>query len=189
MRRIRSHLTYSNVMSTIAVFAVLAGGGAWAASKIGTKDIENGAVTAKKLHKKAVTTKKIKNHAVTDAKLAAASRARAYAFIDFEGCTASPRSCTIRRAKNVLGAKRPQNGFICVDTGPGINPANSGFTAGVEWQNTPTAGNASAMPSTDPPPTAAQVCPGEFAVATERINPTTSTANLANDVAIWFAVP
>jgi hypothetical protein len=30
MSRIRRHLTYANVMSTIAVFAVLAGGGAWA---------------------------------------------------------------------------------------------------------------------------------------------------------------
>jgi hypothetical protein len=35
MSRIRPHLTYPNVMSTIAVFAVLAGGTAWAASKIG----------------------------------------------------------------------------------------------------------------------------------------------------------
>jgi hypothetical protein len=56
-------------MSTIAVFGVLAGGGAYAASKIGTSDIENGAVTAKKLHKKAVTKKKVKNGAVTKAKL------------------------------------------------------------------------------------------------------------------------
>jgi hypothetical protein len=65
MRRIRAHLTYSNVMSTIAVFGVLAGGSAWAASKIGTNEIEPGAVTAKKLHKNAVTTKKIKDDAVT----------------------------------------------------------------------------------------------------------------------------
>lgn len=65
MRRLRPHLTYSNVMSTIAVFGVLAGGSAWAASKIGTNEIEPGAVTAKKLHKNAVTTKKIKDDAVT----------------------------------------------------------------------------------------------------------------------------
>jgi len=64
MNRVRPHLTYANVMSTIGVFGVL-GGGAWAASKIDTNQIENGAVTAKKLHKKAVTTKKIKNEAVT----------------------------------------------------------------------------------------------------------------------------
>jgi len=68
MRRTRPHLSYANVMSTIAVFGVLAGGTAWAASKIGTNQIERGAVTAKKLHKNAVTTKKIKDEAVTGEK-------------------------------------------------------------------------------------------------------------------------
>jgi len=56
-------------MSTIAVFGVLAGGSALAASKIGTNQIKNGAVTAKKLHNNAVTVKKIKNDAVTGAKV------------------------------------------------------------------------------------------------------------------------
>jgi hypothetical protein len=69
MSRIRPHLTYSNVMSTIAVFGVLAGGSAWAAQKIGTDQIKNGAVTAKKLHNNAVTKKKIKNNAVTGVKV------------------------------------------------------------------------------------------------------------------------
>lgn len=68
MGRIRPHLTYPNVMSTIAVFAVLAGGTAWAASKIGTNQIKKGAVTAKKLHNGAVRTKKIKDDAVTGGK-------------------------------------------------------------------------------------------------------------------------
>lgn len=44
---IRDRLTYANVMSTIAVFGVLAGGGAWAASKIGPNDIANDAVRSK----------------------------------------------------------------------------------------------------------------------------------------------
>jgi hypothetical protein len=68
MDRLRRHASYANVMSTFAVFAVL-GGGAWAAAKIGTDDIEKGAVTTKKLHKAAVTTKKIGADAVTGAKL------------------------------------------------------------------------------------------------------------------------
>jgi len=67
--RLRRHLTYANVMATIAVFGVLAGSGAYAASKIGTRDIENGAVTAKKLHKKAVKTSRIAAAAVTSEKI------------------------------------------------------------------------------------------------------------------------
>ena len=74
MNRVRRHLSYANVMSSIAVFAVL-GGGAWAASQIGTADIQNGAVTKKKLHRDAVATKKIKNQAVTGAKVDEASLA------------------------------------------------------------------------------------------------------------------
>jgi hypothetical protein len=44
---IRQGLTYANVMSTIAVFGVLAGGTAWAACKIGSEDIKNNAVLSK----------------------------------------------------------------------------------------------------------------------------------------------
>ena len=56
------------VIATIALFVAI-GGISWAAATIGTSDIKNGAVTAKKLHKNAVTNKKIKNNAVNSAKL------------------------------------------------------------------------------------------------------------------------
>ncbi len=61
---IRKHLSYANVMSTVAVFLLL-GGSAYALAKhsVGTKQLKN----------KAVTTKKIKNGAVTGAKLAPGS--------------------------------------------------------------------------------------------------------------------
>jgi hypothetical protein len=68
--RIRAHLTYANVMATIAVFCVLAGGGAYAASKIDTPDIANKAVTGKKIDTGAVTTGKLHSRAVTSDKLA-----------------------------------------------------------------------------------------------------------------------
>lgn len=47
----------------VAVIALVGSftGGAFAAGLIGTADIENGAVTKKKVHKNAVTTKKVKN--------------------------------------------------------------------------------------------------------------------------------
>ena len=59
----RRHLTYSNVMATIAVFAVL-GGGAYAATKI-----PKNSVGARQRKKNAVTTAKLKNGAVTSAKV------------------------------------------------------------------------------------------------------------------------
>jgi hypothetical protein len=66
---LRSHLTYANVMATLAVFGVLAGGSAYAASKIGANDIARNAIHARHIAKNAVKTAKIKNGAVTSAKV------------------------------------------------------------------------------------------------------------------------
>jgi hypothetical protein len=55
MRHLRGRLTYSNVVSTIALFLVLAGGTAWAAdhvlpkNSVGAKQLKKGAVTPAKL--------------------------------------------------------------------------------------------------------------------------------------------
>lgn len=70
MKEVRDKITYANVVSTLALFLVLAGGSAFAASRLGansvkTRQIGNGAVTAVK----------IKNGAVTPVKLSAASKA------------------------------------------------------------------------------------------------------------------
>src|SRR4051794_5462551 len=69
LRRLRAHLTYANVMSTLAVFLIVAGGGAYAAAKlkpnsVRTKNIKNAAVTSEKLANGAVTDTKIANGAV-----------------------------------------------------------------------------------------------------------------------------
>ena len=68
MRRLRGNLTYANVMATLAVFLVVSGGAAYAASHLGKNS-----VGAKQLKKNAVTTSKIKNAAVTGEKLAPGS--------------------------------------------------------------------------------------------------------------------
>jgi hypothetical protein len=78
LNQIRARLTYANVMSSIAVFLVLAGGAAVAATQlpknsVGTKQLKKNAVTAAKLKKNAVTTAKIKKGAVKQAKLAGGS--------------------------------------------------------------------------------------------------------------------
>jgi hypothetical protein len=57
-------------MATIAVFGVVAGGSAFAVSKIGTPDTANKAITAKKLGRGAVATPKLRSRAVTGGKLA-----------------------------------------------------------------------------------------------------------------------
>src|SRR5436305_10456359 len=56
------------VISIIALVMAMAGTG-YAAFKVGTKNIKNGAVTTKKLHNGAVTAKKLHNGAVTQSKL------------------------------------------------------------------------------------------------------------------------
>src|SRR4051812_23615520 len=75
LRTLRAHLTYANVMSTLAVFLILAGGGAYAALKlkpnsVKTKSIKNGAVTSAKIANGAVSDSKIANGAVTGPKIA-----------------------------------------------------------------------------------------------------------------------
>lgn len=54
-RRLTQKLTYANVMSTIAVFGVLAGGGAYAGSMIGANDIAPDAVRGKHIQNGAVS--------------------------------------------------------------------------------------------------------------------------------------
>ncbi|HEY1286639.1 MAG TPA: hypothetical protein VGF04_11170 [Solirubrobacterales bacterium] len=74
-RKLRDRLTYSNVLSTICLFLLLGGGGAFAAShlrkgSVGTKQLKKNAVTKAKIRKNAVTTAKIKAGAVTGSKIA-----------------------------------------------------------------------------------------------------------------------
>lgn len=64
MKAVRKRLTYANVISSLALFLVLAGGTAFAASQLGKNS-----VGAKQLKKNAVTTAKLKNNAVTGAKI------------------------------------------------------------------------------------------------------------------------
>ncbi|MEZ5155339.1 MAG: hypothetical protein R2718_04420 [Solirubrobacterales bacterium] len=53
--RIREHLSYANVAATLALVGVIGGGGAYAASKIGSSDIRNGSIRSADLkNKKAV---------------------------------------------------------------------------------------------------------------------------------------
>lgn len=68
MKRLRSKLTYANVVSTLALFLVVAGGSAFAAA-----NLAKNSVGAKQIKKNAITTAKIADGAVTGAKIAAGS--------------------------------------------------------------------------------------------------------------------
>jgi hypothetical protein len=71
LSHLRRHLTYANVVATLALFFALSTGGAFAASKLLTgKQIKNGTVTANDLAKSSVTSKQLKNGTVARADLA-----------------------------------------------------------------------------------------------------------------------
>jgi hypothetical protein len=70
VKQIRKHITYANVMSSIAVFLVLGGGAAYAAKKIGSNEIKGNSITTGKIKKEAVSASKIKKNAITTAKIA-----------------------------------------------------------------------------------------------------------------------
>jgi hypothetical protein len=63
MSRLRSHLTFSNLASCLALFVAL-GGSAYAlqANSVGTRQLKNGAVTNAKLAAGAVTGAKVADH-------------------------------------------------------------------------------------------------------------------------------
>jgi hypothetical protein len=70
LKKLRRHLTYSNVMSSIAVFLLLGGATAFAATKIGANQLKANSVKTGKIVKEAVTTGKLKKGAVTTTRIA-----------------------------------------------------------------------------------------------------------------------
>ncbi len=78
MKSIRKRLTYADVMSTIAVFLILGGATALAATKlgknsVGTKQIKNNAVTTAKIKNGAVTGAKVKSGSLTGTQINAST--------------------------------------------------------------------------------------------------------------------
>lgn len=69
MKHVRKRLTYANVMSSIAVFLVLGGATAFAATKIGANEIKANSIKTGKIVKEAVTQGKIKAGAVGNSRL------------------------------------------------------------------------------------------------------------------------
>jgi hypothetical protein len=69
VKQIRKRLTYANAVSSLALFLVLGGATAIAASKIGSHQLKANSVTTAKIKKNAVTATKIKKNAITTGKI------------------------------------------------------------------------------------------------------------------------
>lgn len=126
--RFRPQLTYANVMSSIAVFAVLGGGVAWAHGKIGTADLRNSAVTTPKLANNAVATSKLRQKAVRPSKLGnSAVKTRAIA----SGAVGGSELATIVERPGTISVVNGSQNNTTVDCEPG----ETVVAGGAEWDN------------------------------------------------------
>jgi hypothetical protein len=119
MKRLRSRLTYANVVSTVALFLVLAGGTAFAAKEA-------------LLPKNSVGSKQVKPGAITPAKLSPASR------FDFTGPTGPRGASGDSGPKGDRGPEGPQglpgisgDAPYVVDAVSGIEEESAGTTSAV----------------------------------------------------------
>jgi hypothetical protein len=129
-------------MSSIAVFLVLGGATAFAASKVGSNQIKSNAITTGKIKKEAVTTAKIKKDAVTGAKVKESSLGQvpSAANADNAGNANTVGGMTVSRISYIANTgSAPQvvlntQGLILTASCPGGNPlviATASVPAGV----------------------------------------------------------
>jgi len=105
VKKICKRLTYANVMSSIAVFLVLGGASALAAShlgknSVGSKQLKKNAVTTAKIKNNAVTTSKIKNGAVSGAKINLASLGKVPSAANADNATNAGHASNADNASN-----------------------------------------------------------------------------------------
>jgi len=134
VKQIRKRLTYANVMSSLAVFLILGGATAFAATKIGANQLKANSVKTGKIVKEAVTSGKIKNGAITTNKLANDA---------------------------VTGAKANESTFSQVPSAKTAESANvAATTSNVLWavvKDSAGGGNATLVRSSQPAPTVTEV--------------------------------
>jgi hypothetical protein len=130
----RPKLSYANVISTLCLFLLLAGGAAYAAShlaknSVGSKQIKKNAVTTAKIKKNAITGVKVKDGSLTGNDLADGTITGAkVADGSLSGSDIDQSSLASVRASNVIGvalepgcsAAAPfPSGVSAVSSGPG----------------------------------------------------------------------
>jgi hypothetical protein len=108
LRKFKKHLSYANVMASLAMFAVL-GGGAFAAVKlkkdsVGSKQLKTNAVKTAELADGAVTTPKLADNAATGAK------------VDESSLGQVPSAASADSATNATNATSAQNATQAADS-------------------------------------------------------------------------
>lgn len=132
MKHLRKRLTYANVMSSIAVFLVLGGGAAFAATQLAKNS-----VGTKQLKRNAVTAAKIKNGAVTASKLAPSARPPAGPAVPGPAGPAGPEGP--RGPSNGLYAMGPDNVEVGKSEAESVVVDELGLPPG-KWMITATTG-------------------------------------------------
>ncbi|WP_051160598.1 collagen-like triple helix repeat-containing protein [Patulibacter americanus] len=74
MSRLRPRLSYANVVATLALFAALSTGGAYAADRLDGRDLRTGSVTGAKIKNRSLTRSDIKNGTLSSKQLSASVR-------------------------------------------------------------------------------------------------------------------
>lgn len=128
---VRRRLTYANVTATLALFLALTGGVVYAASKIGTADLRNGAVTAQKIKGDAVSSRKIRPGGVEASDLAPGTAGPlGYAYFS-DGILDPERSGNIEASNVVVVSEPPayltQFCFVGLPFQPNLVLATLGF--------------------------------------------------------------
>jgi hypothetical protein len=150
LRRIRSSLSYANVVATMALFIGL-GGASYAAvqlpkNSVGRAQIKANAITGSKVRNSTLTGADIKNRTLTPVDFSgsitgpagpvgpvgpggpagptgAAGTARAFGFVDNSSGTPS-----MQKAKGGVSVRRSGNGVFCI-TAPGVDPTVTSMAA------------------------------------------------------------
>jgi hypothetical protein len=112
MRRLRSKLSYANVMATIAVFIAL-GGGAYAATQL-----KKNSVGTKQLKASSVTTAKIKANAVIGSKVQSATLGLVPSATHATSADSATKATEAGEAASVNGQKVQRISFVAPDNTP-----------------------------------------------------------------------
>jgi|RhiMetStandDraft_4_1073278.scaffolds.fasta_scaffold30380_2 hypothetical protein len=162
VERIGNHLR-SNMLGLVAIFIVL-GGTAYAVNgplrghnTVGTKDIINGQVKGRDIHKGAVRSSDVRRNDLTgrdinEASLNLTAGARAYGVVNPQACRpvpGQPVTCQVDEpTAGITQVTRPQTGVYCVRA-TGVDPEDDPAAVSVDQFNSePAPGDAVAMTNT-----------------------------------------